>query len=191
MHAVDFGDGEALHHALLDHLAAAAAAFLRRLEDHRDRTLEVARFGEILCRPEQHGRMAVMAAGMHLAGVFRCIGLAGDFIEGERIHVGSQANRLSFAVASANDADDAGPADAGGNLVDAEAPQLVRDKCRGLVDIEHQFRILVQMAAPPGDFFLHFDGAIKQGHSVETPNVRTTSDNSVNSSKVFCLLPAT
>ena len=36
VHAIDFRDGKALHQAVLDHFAATAAAFFRRLEDNRD-----------------------------------------------------------------------------------------------------------------------------------------------------------
>ena len=70
VHAEHFFDAEALHHAVLDHLVAAAAAFLGRLEDDRDRAGEIARLGEIFGGAEQHGGVAVMAAGMHHAG--RC-----------------------------------------------------------------------------------------------------------------------
>ncbi len=41
VHAIDFGDAEALHHAVLDHEIAAAAAFFGRLEDHRDAPLKL------------------------------------------------------------------------------------------------------------------------------------------------------
>ena len=68
VHAVDLGDAEALHHAVLDHLVAAAAAFFGRLEDHGHRAGEIARLGEIFRGAEQHGGVAVMAAGVHLAG---------------------------------------------------------------------------------------------------------------------------
>ena len=63
--AEHFFDAEALHHAVLDHLVAAAAAFFGRLEDDRDRAGEIACLGEILRRAEQHGGVAVMAAGVH------------------------------------------------------------------------------------------------------------------------------
>jgi hypothetical protein len=67
VHAVDLFDAEALHHAVLDHQVAAAAAFFGRLEDDRDVAGEIARLGEVFGGTEQHRRVAVMAAGMHLA----------------------------------------------------------------------------------------------------------------------------
>ena len=49
--------------------------------------------------------------------------------DGQRVHVG--AERDPRAVAAADDADHAGPADAGRDLVDAEAPEQLRHRrCR-------------------------------------------------------------
>ena len=68
VHAEHLVDGEPLHHAVLHHLVAAAAAFFRRLEDHRHGAGEIAGLGKVFRGAEQHGRVAVMAAGVHLAG---------------------------------------------------------------------------------------------------------------------------
>ena len=67
VHAEDAVDAEALHHAVLDHLVAAAAAFLGGLEDDRHGAGEIARLGEIFRRTQKHRGVAVMAAGVHLA----------------------------------------------------------------------------------------------------------------------------
>ena len=91
VHAEDAVDAEALHHAFLDHLVAAAAAFLGRLEDDRHRAREVPRLGEIFRRTQQHGGVAVMAAGVHLAGNRGCVGLARGLADRQRVHVGAQA----------------------------------------------------------------------------------------------------
>jgi hypothetical protein len=90
MHAVDLGNAETLHHAVFHHLVAAAAALFGRLEDDRDIAGEIARLGEILCRTEQHGRVAIMAAGVHLAPCGGCPGLAGGLLDRQRIHVGAK-----------------------------------------------------------------------------------------------------
>ena len=68
VHAVDLLDAEALHQPVVDHLAAAAAAFLGRLEDHHRGAVEVAGLGEVLRGAEQHRGVAVVAAGVHRAG---------------------------------------------------------------------------------------------------------------------------
>ena len=51
--------------ALADHGLAAGAPLFRWLEDHDGRAVEVAGLGEVFRGAEQHGRMAVMATGVH------------------------------------------------------------------------------------------------------------------------------
>ena len=91
VHPVHLLDPEAVHHAVVDHLAAAAAALFGRLEDHHRGAVEVARLGEIFRGAEQHGGVAVVAAGVHLAGVLRLVGQAGGLLDRQRVHVGAQA----------------------------------------------------------------------------------------------------
>ncbi len=47
MHAVDFADAEAVHHAVIDHGLAAGAALLGRLKNDHRAAVEIARLGEI------------------------------------------------------------------------------------------------------------------------------------------------
>ena len=67
VHGVDLVGGKTLEQALLHHDLPAAAAFLRGLEDHVGGAVEIARLGEVARRAEQHGGVAVVAAGMHPA----------------------------------------------------------------------------------------------------------------------------
>ena len=165
MHAEHLFDGEALHHAFLDHLVAAAAAFFGRLEDHGDRAGEIARLGEIFRRAEQHGGVAVMAAGMHVARRVGSVGLAGRLGDRQRVHVGAQADGRPVAVPAADHADDAGAADAGHDLVAAEFPQLLVDEAGGLEHVEIELRDCdADVASPAGDLVLHFGGAVENGH---------------------------
>ena len=62
--------GEALEQTVGDHRLGAAdlARLLGRLEDQRYRAIEAAGAGKILGRAQQHRRVPVMAAGVHLAG---------------------------------------------------------------------------------------------------------------------------
>ena len=60
---------EALEQPLVDHHPPAAAALLGRLEDQVDRAGEVAGLGQIAGGTQQHGGVAVMAAGVHPAGL--------------------------------------------------------------------------------------------------------------------------
>ena len=64
-----------------------------RLEDRRDGA-EAAGAGKILGRAQQHRRMSVMAAGMHLAENLACIGQPGFFRDRKSIHVGADGDAL-------------------------------------------------------------------------------------------------
>ncbi len=69
MHAEHGLDRELVEQPLLHHDASAALVLLGGLEDEMHDAVEIARLGEIFGGAEQHGRVAVMAAGVHLAGV--------------------------------------------------------------------------------------------------------------------------
>ncbi|MOA54895.1 hypothetical protein D3C78_1785900 [compost metagenome] len=53
---------------------------------------KIAGLCEVTRGTKQHGGVAVMSAGMHLAGKFRFIGPVGHLRHGKRIHVGAQAD---------------------------------------------------------------------------------------------------
>ena len=165
VHAVDLLDVPAGHHAVLDHRLAATAAFLGGLEDHHSGAVEIARLGEIFCRAEQHRGVAIMAAGVHLAGDLRSISYAGGFHDRQCVHVGPQADGLARGrFAAADHADDAGAADARHHLVAAEFPQAVGDDAGGAVDFVEQLRVLVEVMAPGGHFVGEGGDAIDDGH---------------------------
>src|SRR5947209_8617773 len=156
VHAIDLLDAEALHHAVLDHLAPAAAALFGWLEDHDRRAGKIARFGEVFRRAEEHRGMPVMAAGVHLARVGGAIRQVGLFIHRERVHVGAQPNDFSGALPLAtNDADYAGFADAGHDLIAAEGLKFLGYACRGPVYLEQNLGVGVHVAPPCGDLRLH------------------------------------
>ena len=92
VHGEDGVAGEALEQAVFDHAQRAApAAFFGRLEDQVQRAGEVARPGQVARRAQQHGGVAVVAAGVHHAGVAAGVGQAGGLVDGQRVHVGAQA----------------------------------------------------------------------------------------------------
>ena len=93
VHAVDALDRELLEQPLLDHDAAAALVLLGGLEDEVDGAVEVLGLGQVLGRAQQHHRMAVMAAGVHLAGDRRLVVEAVGLVHIECVHVGAQADR--------------------------------------------------------------------------------------------------
>ena len=89
MHAENLLDLEPVHQPVLDHGVGARAPLFGGLEDHDRVAGEIARFGEIAGGAQQHRGVAVMAAGVHLAGVFRGIRQIGRLLDRQRIHVGA------------------------------------------------------------------------------------------------------
>ena len=111
--------------------------------------------------------MAVMAAGMHDAGVLRFIGMIDDLLDRKRVHVGAQPDRLAaFRFAPLDDAHDARATDPGHDLVDAEFLQLLRHQRRRPVHIELQFGIGVDVATPFGDVLVELCDTIDDRHGL-------------------------
>ena len=87
-----------------------------------------ARLGEVLRRAQQHRRVPVMAAGMHLAGDRRGVGELVGLVHVERVHVGAQADRAP-GLARPQRADHAGLGQAAMHL-DAERLRASRRRSR-------------------------------------------------------------
>jgi hypothetical protein len=92
-----------------------ASALLGRLKDEMDGAVEVACRRKVLGGAQQHGRVAVMAAGMHAALVLAAMIEGIVLVHRQRVHVGAQPNGARI-VADPDGADDAGLADAGRDL---------------------------------------------------------------------------
>ena len=134
---------------------AAGAALLRRLENHHRGAGEIARLGEIARRAEQHGGVAIVAAGVHLARHRRFVGQIGRLLDRQRVHVGAQADHLArLALAAVDHPDHAGSAEARHHLVAAEAFKFLGDGRRRALHVIEQFRVGVQIVPPFGDFAL-------------------------------------
>ncbi len=104
---------------------------------------------------EQHRRVAVVAAGVHLARHLRCVRDAGFLGDVKRVEVGAQADRIAAvgaaAGAMAKDADDARAGETGVNL-ESERGELVGDERARDRLLERGFRMRMDLV-PPG---LHF-----------------------------------
>ncbi|KAG0771037.1 hypothetical protein G6F22_016846 [Rhizopus arrhizus] len=83
------------HHAL-----GAAQAFFGGLEDQVERAVEFAVPGQVVRRRQQHGRVAIVAAGMHDAFVAAGVVQTRGFLDRQGVHVGAQPQALA-AVAAA------------------------------------------------------------------------------------------
>ena len=123
----------------------AATAFLGRLEDHLQRSVEAAVLGQPTRGSQQHCRVTIVAAGVHharpLAGPVR----AGHLLNWKRVHIGTQANALPSGAAHES-ADDTGAAN---TALDCEPPalELVSHQCRRAVLLECELGFAVDVAA--------------------------------------------
>ena len=104
-------------------------------------------------RAEQHRGMPVMAAGVHLARGLGPIGKVGLFLDRQRVHVRAQSDRTrARSLGAADDADDTGAADRRFDLVATEAAKALSDEFRRLLDVIHDFGLLMQFSAPGSHF---------------------------------------
>ena len=166
VHGVDGFDRETVEQAGVDHAGAAALVFLRRLEHEMDGAVEVGLFAQQLRGAEQGGGVAIVAAGMHDAGVLRGVGLAGVLGDRQGVEFGAQADG-AVAGAAAQGADDAGAGDALVHL-QAERAKLLGDEGGGLMLVEAEFGVGVDGVAPGHD--LGRDG----GDAVVVQHVRSS-----------------
>ncbi|MCY1524078.1 hypothetical protein D9M68_589980 [compost metagenome] len=78
-------------------------ALLGRLEEQVQGAAPAAFAGQFAGRRQQHGGMAVMAAGVHLAGNAAAPGAATAFLDGQGVQFGAQAEGRALAVAQGAD----------------------------------------------------------------------------------------
>ncbi len=93
---------------------------------------------------QQHGRVAIVAAGVHIAVRLRAIGCVVGLDDRQRVHIGADGDRWPIAVAQL--ANDAGDADAGAHLDAADLAQRVGDQRRGAHFLEGQLGVAVDLA---------------------------------------------
>jgi hypothetical protein len=109
-HVVKPVDGvarEEVEQPVLHYALCAAAALFCWLEDEMRRAGKSARGGKMTGRAEEHGRMSVVPASVHLSVHGRPVGTIGRFRHGERVHVGAHPYD-SRAVADTQRSHDAG-----------------------------------------------------------------------------------
>ena len=147
VHAEQAVAGKALEQAVLEHGARAAQALLGRLEDEVHCAVESPGGGEVARRAQQHGGVAVVAAGVHAPGVLRAVREGVGFFDRQRVHVGAQAH-AARRVAVAQHPDHAGAAHAAMHL-DAEAGELLGHQGGGAGLLEAELGVGVDVS-PPG-----------------------------------------
>ena len=150
VHAVHRAHRKPLEEALLDHHPAAALVLFRRLKYEIDGAVEILLPGERRRRAQQHRRVAVVTASVHLALDLRSVRGAGFLVDVQRVEVGAQADRVS-AGSAAKHADDAGLRESGVHL-EPERAQLVGDERARSRLLERGLRVRVNMVSPGPDF---------------------------------------
>ena len=81
---------ETFEKAIGEHRLGTACAFFAGLKNEVYRAREIARFRQVACSAEQHRRVPVMAAGVHLAGVAARVWNTCCLDDRQSIHVSAQ-----------------------------------------------------------------------------------------------------
>ena len=76
---------------------------------------------------------------------------------------------LPAGLLALDDADHAGPAQAGRDLVAAEFPQPIRHECCSAMHVVQQFRMFMDIAAPGLDIGVQIGDAVDDGHGISVP----------------------
>lgn len=95
VHGEDGIAGEAFEQPLFHHARAAVQHLFRRLENQVQRAVEVARLRQVTRGAEQHGGMAIMAAGVHAVGHAAAPGFAVVFLDRQGVHIGAQSEAFN------------------------------------------------------------------------------------------------
>ena len=165
VHAVNLIDAPAVHHAIGAHLAPPTATLFGGLKDHHGGAVKVARLGQVFGRAHQHGRMPVMATGMHLARGFRGILRPGLLMNRQRIHIGAQPNHPALGVRLALDhRHHPGAANAFHHLVTANGTAELGHLGGGAVHIEQQLGVFVEIVTDRGQLGQHLGKAVLGRH---------------------------
>ena len=149
-----------LQHAGLDAALRAFQCLLAGLEQQLDSALKlILMLLQQLGGAQHHGRMGVMAAGVHLAGIFRgevhlCL-----LLDGQRVHIAADQKALARLLAPSQDHQPARAAVLG--LI-THFLQLGFHKGLGENHIQPQLRVLVQLPAVGLDLRLQSHSGLQQ-----------------------------
>ena len=136
---------KALEQTLFDHDLRAARVLFGRLKNQVEGARKLHLLRDVLGGRHEHGAVPVVAAGVHHAcihtAVLKCI----DFLDGQGVHVGPQAQAFAAAAASQLSHQPGG----GQAARDAVAPalQLLGQQLRGPKLLQAQLGVAVQIVA--------------------------------------------
>ena len=162
VHAKHRLHGELGEQTVLDHFTGPTPAFFGRLEDEIHRAVEVSVLGQMLRGGQQHGHMAIVTAGVHLAWVLTGVGELVELLHGQGVHVSPQTNGAR-AVAVFQDAHHPSLAQA---TVDGDAPfgELLGHQVGGAQLLKAELGVGVDVAAQGADAGRVCDQGIKDFH---------------------------
>ena len=164
VHAIHRLDREFFEQAILHHTAAAAGAFLGRLEDQVDCAGEVARFRQITRGSQQHGGVPVMAAAMHLALVLRAVAEGVCFLHVEGIHVRPQADGAAVVGLCALQCSHHAGAGQPAMHVVSELGELAGNEIGRAEFLECRFGMGVKVPAPSRHLVVKIRDPVDDGH---------------------------
>ena len=138
-------------HAVFHHISCAGQLFLGRLEHQFDGARKGAFiFLEELCRPQQHGRVEIVAAGVH-AAVFAGKGQIGLLRDGQSVDVSPQQDGFTRLTQVNHH-----PGFAAALPFDAHGTKLAHDPFHSVVQIKTHAGVRVDIPAVFGDLLLEF-----------------------------------
>ena len=156
VHRKDSISRKPLEQPVIDHGARALSMLFIWLEDKDNPAIEVTLCCQMTGSPQQHGRMPVMAAGMHCPVMHRHPFRRARLGDGKGIHISAEGNTAG-AVAALQNADDACLSDVAVNL-DAEGFKKRRDVGRGALLSKPRFGVAMEITAPAGHLRYQFGG---------------------------------
>ncbi|MGF6729693.1 hypothetical protein OKW50_001774 [Paraburkholderia youngii] len=156
--------GKPLEQAVVEHFLRAGEPFLGRLEDQIERAVETLFMRQIPGGGEQHRRVAVVTACVHLAGPRARVWQAGGFVDWQRVHVGAQAEPAR-AVAELQLTDHARLPQAAMHGI-APLPQAFGDQITGRELLVGELRMRVDAVSQRDHFLFDFGDARRNDHRV-------------------------
>jgi hypothetical protein len=165
VHAVNRLDRIAFQHPFFDHQPRAALILLGGLEDEMNRAGEIARLGEVSGGAEQHGGVAVMAAGVHAPLMLRSVGEVVALIDRQRVHVGTQCDRPAAWEGAFERADDPGLRYAALDC-DTEGLEELGHLVRSAAFLERGLGMGVQIMPPFRHFGLEVGNPVDDRHGL-------------------------
>ena len=161
----------ALEHTALAYRLGTTGRFLGRLE-HKENVapngarLLANRTVDILSCRKLHGRMAIVAAGMHLAGMTRSESRARRLLDGQRVHIGTNRRSMRGAHASIEKRTDTTRTRM--NYLAVERCQHVLDIGDGLRKIEIELRNAMEIATIATEFLeLGHRESLREAHLLQ------------------------